>query len=95
VEAEAEQRRLLLDRARRAQDVFSPPGSSQRSRTSCPRSFDPEKGFERQPGVLKLGREFIRVVEVCGREPLDSVGGVAVLSLPQVALDDRVERGIP
>jgi hypothetical protein len=60
-----------------------------------PWSFDPQKSLEGEPRVLDLLGEFIGVVEVRRREPLDPVGGVAVLSLPQVALDDRVEGWIP
>lgn len=93
--AEAEQRRLLLNGPSHTQDVFPALWVLPEVPHQLPGALDPQKRLEGEPRVLNLRGEFIGMVEVRRREPLDAVGGIAVLSLPQVALHDRFECWIP
>ena len=92
--AEADQRRFLLDRARSAQDVLPAVRLVPELRHQPAGPLDAEQTLEPKSRLLDLGRKLVRMVEVRGREPLEAVGRVAVLTIREVSVDDRAERRI-
>jgi hypothetical protein len=55
------------------------------------RSLDTDKRFDYESSLLHLASQFLGEVEVGCGEPFRPFGGVTVLPLPDVALDDRLK----
>src|SRR5215217_7470599 len=58
------------------------------------RALDPHERFDQKASLGRFIAQLLGEVEVSGREPLRSSGGVTVLPFANVTLDDALEDGI-
>jgi hypothetical protein len=92
--AEPKQRRLSLDHAGRPHDQLPIRGvvpTLAEMREPARQALDPDELDNLQVGVLKLGSQLVRMVEVRGGEPVRPALRIAVLTLVETALHDRTE----
>src|SRR5258705_1661402 len=93
----ADNRRLGLEQPGELDDVgprdrVRPPRLEVGEKTRRP--LDAEDPDVRKAGVGELLRQFLRPMEVGGREVVQAAGLVAVLRLPQISIPNLDERGV-
>src|SRR5215213_8917130 len=96
--AQAEQRRLAFDRTDSRQEAFALglilPPFGERLRNPPAGTLDPHGLHDRPARITHLGLEFFRMMKKRSREVPRVVLGIAVLSIPQVLLDDASEHRV-
>jgi hypothetical protein len=91
---DAERGRLGLELPSEAQQIAAsagvgPPVREIREKPSG--AFQPVESFELQPRVLHFGAKILGAVKVSSGEVVEALGGIPMLALPQILLDNGSE----
>ena len=84
----------MLDRARHAEDALAIIDVVEPFVQQPPWSFHADHGVEVKAGIQNLRAELVRKMEERRGEPLRAVRRVAVLTVGQISLDDRIKHRV-